>query len=204
MKRILIFHLLIIVLLFISGCAQVEHDIIFNDDFSGKCTSKVLFFMPITQEEFQKMLDEKGVKNVKVTPYKEEITDGNANKTLNGYLVITSWNTLDEFQTYYKSFSPELKNLSPMKKNDDGSVSVDFGINNVHSIKMRVDGTIKADSTKGKISTPSTVEFINGEQIAFTYQPSSNNTGIIAIALVLLMAIVITLYMKYRKSGCSA
>lgn len=199
MKNTLIAFLFLIVIT-LSGCAKIDHDITIAADFSGKGASKVL--MPaegmMSQEEMKKYLEERGITNAIISPIKEDITDDAGKKIpMSGFMVLTAWKTQDELASYLGAFSPQ-KNARPLQINDDGTVLLNLGRNEANSIKIHIDGTIIPESVQGKLISPSDIEFTTGQQITFKYKPSSNKGMLLAIVAGIIVGIGI-FYMKKNK-----
>ena len=201
MKKALITFLFLIMLT-LSGCAKIDHDITIASDFSGKGASKVL--MPgegmMSQEQMKKYLEERGITNAIISPIKEDVTDGAGKKLpMSGFMVLTAWKTQDELARYLGAFSPQ-KNARPLQINDDGTVLLNLGRNEANSIKIHIDGTIIPESAQGKLSSPSDIEFTTGQQIIFKYKPSSNTGMLLAIVAGIIIAVGIGIfYMKKNR-----
>lgn len=201
MKNTLIAFLFLIVIT-LSGCAKIDHDITIAADFSGKGASKVL--MPaegmMSQQEMKKYLEERGITNAIISPIKEDITDDAGKKIpMSGFMVLTAWKTQDELTRYLGAFTPQ-KNTRPLQINDDGTVLLNLGRNEANSIKIHIDGTIIPESVQGKLISPSDIEFTTGQQITFKYKPSSNKGMLLAIVAGIIIAVGIGIfYMKKNK-----
>lgn len=190
MKRLGLILIMVIILALLSGCAQIEYDMTVGKDLGGTCSVKVLPFAPIPMEEIRKDLVQKGIKNFTIDPYQEAVDLGNGQKQpVNGFLIKTSWKTTDELKQMLVAINGRSID-NPLLKNEDGTVSMNLGNLGAYKTRIRVDGTIDPQSTKGKLLDSNYIEFFASQPVAFNYKPSSGvPIQIIIIGMCLLAAL---------------